>query len=354
MRKGTWFIILATLALAASGLACDLGSPEPEAVDTPEPISVDSPLPTDTPVPTDTPTPEPTDTPTPRPTNTPAPIDTPEPAESSLGDTWTRPADGMVMVYIPAGEFLMGSTDSEVAAALDLCKLYHDDCDRDWRTYFLEAEQPAHLVALDGFWIDRTHVTNAQYAQCVAAGHCEESEYADHPRFRWSKPDHPVVGVDWYDATAYCEWAGARLPTEAQWEYAARGPERRVFPWGDSFDGTRLNFCDVNCDRNHRVREYNDGYTNTAPVGSYPEGASWCGALDMAGNVRDWVADWYGPYPSGPQVNPTGPESGLWPVLRGGAYSSTPYSMRSAKRMQGCAPTMRQSVIGFRCAKGSN
>ena len=267
-------------------------------------------------------------------------------AEASLGDTRTRPADGMVMVYVPAGEFQMGSTDAEVDAALGLCNQYLSACYRAW----FEAERPAHMVALDGFWIDRTEVTNAQYARCVADGDCEESEYADDSHFNGA--DYPVVGVDWYNAAAYCQWAGARLPTEAEWEYAARGPERRTFPWGDTFDGTRLNFCDANCEHVWRAAEYDDGYAYTAPVGSYPAGASWCGALDMAGNVWEWVADWYGDYPSGRQINPAGPSSGQAHVIRGGSWLDLPSLTRSANRFR-IIPVDARYYEGFRCAGGS-
>lgn len=164
--------------------------------------------------------------------------------------------------------------------------------------------------------------------------------------------DHPVVGVNWYNAVAYCQWAGARLPTKAEWEYAARGPEGRVFPWGDTFDGTRLNFCDANCEYDWNTAEYDDGYRYTAPVGTCADGVSWCGALDMAGNVWEWVADWYGPYPSGGQVNPTGPSSGESRVLRGGSFGFGPYYTRGADRPIS-NPVFARPTEGFRCARDS-
>jgi len=342
MREGTWFLILAIVALTVSSTACGLGAAQPEVADTPA-------LPTDTPVPTDAPTALPTETPvptvvpTPLPTDTPEPTHTPDPAEGSLGDTFTRPSDGMEMVYVPAGEFERGSTDAEIDETVALCNQYTTNCTPE----LFADQQPAHSVALDAFWIDRTQVTNEQYARCVLDGDCAEPAFADAPHFTGA--DYPVLGVDWYNAVAYCEWAGARLPTEAEWEYAARGPEGRQFPWGEAFDGARLNFCDVNCPFFWKAEAFDDGYRYTAPVGSYPEGASWCGALDMAGNVDEWVADWYGGYPSGQQVNPTGPESGESRVLRGGSYVSGPSLTRAASRSMH-APSGAGNSVGFRCA----
>jgi formylglycine-generating enzyme required for sulfatase activity len=237
------------------------------------------------------------------------------------------------MVYVPAGEFEMGSTDAEVDDAMQLCDEYHGGCDRGW----FEDEQPAHAVELDGFWIDQTEVTNAQYALCVADGDCEESGYADDGDYNGD--DYPVVGVDWYNAAAYCQWAGARLPTEAEWEYAARGPQGHTFPWGKDAPTCQLAQCGACSGR-------------TVPVGSLPDGASWCEALDMAGNVWEWVADWYGDYPSGRQVNPTGPSSGADRVLRGGSWVWNPNYVRGAHRREG-TPGYGHSDRGFRCARGS-
>ena len=132
--------------------------------------------------------------------------------------------------------------------------------------------------------------------------------------------DHPVIKVSWYGANAYCQWVEARLPTEAEWEYTARGEQRYIYPWGDTFDGARLNFCDVNCAYDHRETVYDDGYEMTAPVGSYRSGAIWCDALDMAGNVWEWVADWYEDYPSAVQTNPVGPATGDYKVQRAGGW----------------------------------
>jgi len=243
----------------------------------------------------------------------------------ALGTTWTRPADSMVMVYVPAGEFEMGSMEGE------------------------SDEQPVHTVALDGFWIDRTEVTNGQYAQCEAAGACDPppntgSTTRDSYYGNSAYDNYPVIYVSWHDAEDYCAWAGARLPTEAQWEYAARGPESRVFPWGDEFDCTLTNSWGEGC----------DGYTRTAPVGSFPAGASWCGALDMIGNVWEWVADWYDGdyYERSPTQNPLGPEEGNLKVLRGGSWGDDPEYVRGAYRRR-FRPDYRLNSDGFRCARGS-
>ena len=227
--------------------------------------------------------------------------------------TQTRPGDGMVMVYVPEGSFLMGSAADDPDAY-------------DW-------EKPQHRVALDAFWLDQTEVTNFQYERCVADGDCRESIYAD--AADWNGRQQPVVGVSWEDAAAYCAWAGGQLPTEAQWEYAARGPESLKYPWGnDAPDETLLN--------------YNDNVGRTTEVGSYPAGASWVGALDMAGNVWEWVADWYDRdyYDISPAANPAGPASGGVKVLRGGSWGSSARGVRGANRLYSSASGRSH---GFRC-----
>jgi formylglycine-generating enzyme required for sulfatase activity len=309
----------------------------------------------------------PTSTPTPRAggwgstidsgDETPGPAGTPvvgaaPTASSALGVslvyTWTRPTDGMELGYVPGGEFQMGSTQAEIDQALQTCNQIVGDCSRD----MFEGEQPAHTVALDGFWLDRTEVTNEQYRMCVEAGVCDPSEWEDKSEF--NDENQPVVGVDWYDAENYCLWAGARLPTEAEWEYGARGPEGRLYPWGDTFDGTRCNYCDRNCSYEGADQSVDDGYKYPSPVGSYADGASWCGALDMAGNVWEWVVDGYDEYPSGKVVNP----SLLWlltgdyRVLRGGSWDYSSYDLRSATRLY-MSPDCWFGHIGFRCAISS-
>jgi formylglycine-generating enzyme required for sulfatase activity len=233
-----------------------------------------------------------------------------------IGDTGVREKDGMVMVYVPGGTFKMGSTEGEAD------------------------EQPAHTVTLDGFWIDRTEVTNAQYARCVAAGVCSppwNSSSSTRKSYYGESQydDYPVIFVNWNDATTYCEWAGGRLPSEAEWEYAARGPDGHIYPWGnDPPDDTLLNY-----DRN---------VGDTTKVGSYPKGQSWAGALDMAGNVYEWVNDWYGDYPSEPQVNPSAPAFGQYRVLRGGSWKDNLEDVRAAYRNYDI-PVDGPATFGFRC-----
>jgi formylglycine-generating enzyme required for sulfatase activity len=232
------------------------------------------------------------------------------------------------MVYVPAGEFIMGSDE------------YSD-------------EQPVHTVYLDAFYIDKTEVTNAKYQQCVEAGNCRAPTTCDWGEPTYgdaSKADHPVVCVNWNDAQAYCAWAGARLPTEAEWEKAARGTDGRMYPWGNTFDGSRVNFCDRNCESNWKDTGADDGYAQTAPVGSYPQGASPYGALDMAGNVWEWVADWHDDYASSPESNPKGPASGVYRVERGGSWLEDEASLRAAGR-DGDVPDGTNNGVGFRCAR---
>ena len=215
-------------------------------------------------------------------------------------------------------------------------------------------EQPAHPVTLDGFWIDKYEVTNAQYRACVEDGACAQPveagsftriHYYDDPTY----DSYPVVHVNWHMAAAYCTWTGAALPTEAQWEYSARGPEGLVFPWGNTFEQDKANYCDMHCE-GVSDDTYDDGYPDTAPVGSYPIGASWVGALDLAGNVREWVADWYAYYPMDEAlVNPTGPESGKSKIPRGGSWYDKPDDLRSTNRGEN-TPDYTRHKVGFRCA----
>jgi serine/threonine-protein kinase len=195
-------------------------------------------------------------------------------------------------------------------------------------------------VTLDGFWLDRTEVTNTQYRLCVADGACRESRLAND--LAYGGDDYPAAGIPWQDAQDYCVWAGGRLPTEAEWEYAARGSEGYTYPWGEEFTCTGGNFWD-------KASGCDDGFAEPAPVGSFPEGTSWCGALDMAGNVWEWVADVYGPYPDEGQVNPTGPASGGERVLRGGSWGYHQPFVRAAYRYP-VPPAADYLAVGFRCA----
>jgi formylglycine-generating enzyme required for sulfatase activity len=275
------------------------------------------------------------------------------------GSISVSPVDGMEQEYVPAGEFTMGSADGDSQAVSD--------------------EKPQHRVYLDAYWVDRTKVTNAMFAKFVAASgyktHAEEIGAA--PVFNtaskqseettganWQHPrgvdsditgleQHPVVQVSWNDAAAYCAWVGRRLPTEAEWEKAARGTDGRKFPWGyQEVAGDLLNFADRNLEVDWAEKNINDGYQFTAPVGSYPSGVSPCGALDMAGNVWEWVADWYNEsyYSSAPAQNPTGPASGEHRVLRGGSWYTGQSDVRAVNRYA-APPGYRNDHYGFRCVR---
>jgi formylglycine-generating enzyme required for sulfatase activity len=245
-----------------------------------------------------------------------------------------------VMVYVPAGAFWMGSKESDPDA--------NDD------------EKPQHEVILDAFWIDRTEVTNGQYRRCVDDGACSppsssSSSTRDSYYGTSEFDDYPVIFVDWEQADAYCTWAGKRLPTESGWEKAARGTDKRMYPWGDGFDGNLVNFCDVNCGFDRKNEDWDDGYADTAPVGNYPNGASPYGALDMAGNVWEWVADWYGEdyYAGSPDRNPQGADSGEMRVLRGGSWSFDQEGVRAANRSSS-EPSGLYGDVGFRCARSGS
>jgi formylglycine-generating enzyme required for sulfatase activity len=245
----------------------------------------------------------------------------------------------MEMVCVPAGEFLMGSSDADMDAALALCGYCRDRFAR---------EQPQHTVYLDAFWMDKTEVTNAHYRQCVEAGACAVPQCWELDEY--DAPDQPVVCVSWDDAQAYADWVGGRLPSEAEWEKAARGTDGRIYPWGNTFDGRKLNFCERNCEKNSFKDETsNDGYAYTAPVGSYPSGASIYGALDIVGNVREWTADWLDEdyYSRSPGRNPQGPGEGLYRVLRGGSYFTPQWVTRCTFRDR-YHPSVSDVNVGFR------
>jgi formylglycine-generating enzyme required for sulfatase activity len=261
----------------------------------------------------------------------------------------------MLMVYVPEGTFDMGSDYLGTGYARKLCREYiRQDSIAACQQSNYRDESPAHAVTLTAFWIDRTEVSNRQYQRCELAGVCSSpAERGSHYRTAYygtaEFADYPVIFITQGQAGTYCEWVGGRLPTEAEWEYAARGPDSTVFPWGNAFDATRLNYCDLSCDAGPNDPEVDDGYSDTAPVGSFPSGASWVGALDMAGNVREWVDGWYGSYTPDAQIDPRGPERGELMVPRGGSWIDNPSIVRSANR-GGNTLDYYRDYYGFRCA----
>ena len=268
--------------------------------------------------------------------STPLPEVTREPSPTPALTTRVSPNDGMVQVYVPKGEFIMGGLD-----------VYAD-----------EDEKPAHKVTLDAFWVDQVEVTNEMYARCMMSGACPAAhnpvsstrlDYFYNPAYK----DYPVINVYWGDARAYCEWMGRRLLTEAEWERAARGDDMRTYPWGEDTPSAAF----VN---------FNDIIKDTSRVGSYAAGASPFGALDMAGNVWEWTSDFYDKnyYKLEMDFNPTGPASvsKLLRVIRGGSYQDSLVDLRLSNRGSelGPNPTVKPDdpalignasvKIGFRCA----
>lgn len=258
--------------------------------------------------------------------------------DAEAGTERVTPADGMTQVFVPAGSFQMGGLDS---------KNQPD-------------ELPPHKVTISAFWMDKLEVTNAMYKLCVDEGACDlPSTFASEKHEQYFNTDQfadfPVVNVSWGNANDYCTWAGKRLPTEAEWEYAARGTDLRTFPWGDERpDGSQANF--------------NRNINDVTRVGSFPTGASPFGVLDMAGNVWEWVADYYGPeaYAQALSANPTGPLAAVGSserrVIRGGSYQDLEADIRVANRGYASGPDLEadlgsaeylgetSSKIGFRCA----
>lgn len=249
--------------------------------------------------------------------------------------TLFREIDGMEMIEIPQGEVWIGCDESNNAGFA---------CMAD--------ELPLHQVVVDEFWIDKYEVSNAQFALCVQAGACEtpyyqrsvtRTEYYADPEFS----DYPRVAVSWFEAQEYCNWAGGRLPSEAEWVRAARGEDQRVYPWGDELP---------NCNLANTLDE-NTGHMcvgDTASVGSYPLGASPFGVMDLAGNAWEWMADWYHKdyYSFSPRENPQGPEIGGTKVVHGGGFD---YSWKHSRiaYTSDHDPKEHKIGFGFRCVMDS-
>ncbi|MCA9532391.1 MAG: SUMF1/EgtB/PvdO family nonheme iron enzyme [Myxococcales bacterium] len=230
------------------------------------------------------------------------------------------------MVYIPAGTFMMGNPSGG------------------------EDERPVHEVTLSAYYMDRTEVTVRAYGQCVTEGACSIPDSGGGGMYNWGVPardEHPVNGVHWLDGQAYCIWRAGqvgRLPTEAEWEYAARGRDGRAYPWGNDAPSARLLQWSGGCGQPFCAG-------GTAPVGTHAAGRSVFGLEDMAGNVSEWVSDWHGGYPEGHVRDPMGPAAGGARVLRGGSWEmSHPGAVSVTLRGQGVA-TSRAAYAGFRCAR---
>jgi formylglycine-generating enzyme len=261
-------------------------------------------------------------------------------------------AAGPSQILIRAGTFKMGSSTEEIEFAIELCKKDWHGADACEKPFVNELEQ--HEVTLSAFFIDRTEVTVAAYRRCVELGRCTAPPYASGGQ-RFDRPDYPVTLVSWNDANDYCRFAGGRLPTEAEWERAARGIAGRRFPWGTTFNKNLCNHGAAGLDNT----DDSDGFAELAPVGSFPAGRTPDGIDDMAGNVEEWVADaiddFFGAhYPSTSEVNPKGASAGAFRVLRGSAYATDYLSgtawLRGAARIFRPA-SERRTFRGFRCVR---
>ena len=279
--------------------------------------------------------------------STPAPIQTPPtPTQANYK---VSEKDQMEMIYVEGGEFIMGTEDIEAQRILE----------GNGRQY---PEVPMHKVTLDGFWIDKYEVTTGQYLKCVEAGACEEAkqnnpifagaDYYNNPKYA----NYPIINVTWYEARAYCTWVGRRLPTEAEWEKAARGIDGRKYTWGNEpVSNDVANLCDKYCSARYPNPKFNDGFSETAPVGSFPKGASPYGVMDMAGNVWEWTSSIPMLYPydtnDGREAQQDVEYGSKWPerVWRGGTWTNGYSWLRASLRYRSVANYWNNN-LGFRCA----
>jgi len=336
-------LLAAVAAIAATGLAVAACSGSSSISQTPSSVGP-TPAPISTPTPVPTPTPTPSLPPSVVATAAPTLAPTPVPSDGQSAGETRIDGWGIEQVWVPAGSFTMGTTADAIAA------LTAGD-PPDWVVTEFPSEEPAHEVRLSrGYWLDRTEVTNDAFSAFVEAGGYTNRTLWSDEGLIWlagkdtarlplhcqgDVPDHPRMCLTWYEAEAYATWRAGRLPTEAEWEYAARGPDSNTYPWGNRFDIDRANVVDS---------------VGPKPVGSYPDGASWVGAEDMAGNAMEWVSDWLGEtyYESSPLDDPTGPTIGSKKVEKGGWWGSNEFVARSAYRHYEDPPTYGDKHIGFR------
>ncbi|MFN8439899.1 MAG: SUMF1/EgtB/PvdO family nonheme iron enzyme [Caldilineaceae bacterium] len=374
-----------------------LATPTPQQTDTPPPgltatkqaIATATIAPTNTwtqsSTPTATPTPTASDTATPRPTLTPTSYSTwtptaqplviqpvqptatfakqptpavtvalsklTSPAENvQIGTTWREPQSGLLFVFVPAGEFLMGSSNADLDASDD--------------------EKPAHMNKTAAYWLSQTEITNATYRPFVGGDGYNNRAYWTAAGWAWrnrtqvtqpgcwsdselNQADQPVVCISWYEAMAFSAWLAThsgldiRLPTEVQWEKGARGENGLLYPWGNSFDSNKANYCDLNCPYGWKAMDGNDGFSKSAPVGHYPTNSSPYGALDMAGNVSEWMYTLFRAYPYKSDDRREDVEAEGSRVTRGGSWSNRSLFVRSADRFK-AEPSDRNDNLGFR------
>jgi formylglycine-generating enzyme len=289
-------------------------------------------------------------------------LDSAGPTAPAAGVRALRAPLGGGRIRIEGGTFVMGSSPVDISRADEMCMRDHHGVPCPDHITFLP-EGPAHMVTLSPFAIDQTEVRVEDYGRCVSSGECSPPGFAPgDPMF--DRPDLPVSSVSWEDAKAYCIWAKGRLPTEAEWEFAARGASSRAFPWGETYNSHLCNhgssvmrfFAGVLMGSSFTDSDGSDGFLGLAPVGSFRDGATPQGLVDMAGNVAEWVADFWEPpdnehgfgYPNASQYNPKGPQTGVTHVVRGGSYLQGSASMRAAWR--GTLSFVTAPDVGFRCA----
>lgn len=339
--------------------------PTPVPTATPVATPTDAPTAEPTTEPTAEPTAEPTEVPTEEPTTEPTipPTPIPSPSPASIPEEITQGNTNMRLA--PDGLFRRGANSGEL---LEECSAFRPGCQAAW----FSASEPAYTVVVSPFYIDEHEVTNLSFVTflnnaedsttlcggqpCLDLEQSAITETAETGfQIEADLADHPVTGVTWFGAAAYCEARGARLPTESEWEKAALWDPvselKTRYPWGDVFDGTLVNFCDAACEEEQRNEEFDDGFAGTAPVASYEAGRSPIGAYDMAGNVWEWVSDWYDAdaYSAVDRDNPTGPAEGTEKVVRGGSWFDTGNFTSGLIRFPS-PPENADATIGFRCA----